>query len=82
MSQDVATPQDKQIEIAERLKLALLEYLEEKLADRSISSTDVATLTRLLSQNGWALDPTRVPSRLRDKLTSTYDPEQVDLMTR
>jgi predicted DNA-binding ribbon-helix-helix protein len=70
--------QTAQIEIAERLKLKVLEHLEKKLDDKEINATELASAIRLLSQNGWSLDPTRLPQRLKDKLTETFDPTVVD----
>lgn len=69
---------DKQLEIAEGLQLKLLKRFDDMLEDGSITSTDLATLTKLLTQNGWSLDPTRLPQKLRDKLTSTLDPEDLN----
>lgn len=65
----MAADKKEQIKIAERLQLALLKRFEKQLEDGSITSTDAATLTRLLSQNGWTLDETRIPQGLKGKLT-------------
>lgn len=61
----------KQIEIAERLQLKVLERFETLLTEGTITSTDMATLVRLLASNGWTLDPARLPRKLRDKLLDT-----------
>lgn len=63
-----------QIDIAERLQEKWLTRMEALLDSGAITSTDLATLQRFLSANGWSLDPTRLPKGLRDKLTSGVDP--------
>jgi hypothetical protein len=75
---DTTDKQKVQVEIAERLQLALLKDFERQLLDGTISSTDRATLARLLTQNGWSLDPSRLPKGLKDQLTSRIDPEDLD----
>lgn len=74
------TPEEaqEQFDIADRLKVKWLRRMEAMLDDESISSTDMATLGRLLSQNGWTLDRARIPSRLKDKLTANFDPSTPD----
>lgn len=73
----MADTKQKQIEIAERLQLALLEYFEQKLEDKTLSDTGAATLARLLMQNGWSIDPARLPQGLKDKLLSGVDPAKL-----
>ena len=68
----------KQIELAEKLQMKALEYFENGFDTGTLTATDVSTLVRLLSQNGWVLDPARVPQGLRDKLTSTLDPSDLE----
>lgn len=68
----------KQIEIAERLQLKLLEHFEKQLNDGTIQATDAATLARLLMANGWSIDPVKVPARLRDILTQGIDATKID----
>lgn len=68
----------KQIDKAERLQELLLKSFEDALLDGSITPTDRATLARLLSQNGWSLDPAKLPQGIKDKLTSNVDPEDLD----
>lgn len=68
----------KQIELAERLQDGLLLYFEKKLDEGSLTDTGAATLARLLSSNGWSLDPTRLPQGVADKLTRRIDPSQFD----
>jgi len=69
---------DKQADIAERLQLKWLKRMEELLDDGSVTSTDLATLSRFLMANGWTLDPARLPKSLRDKLTTGLDPEEFE----
>lgn len=57
-----------QLEIAERLQLKLLVRFERLLDSGEMSATDAATLSTLLRQNGWNLDPTSIPTGIRDKL--------------
>jgi hypothetical protein len=63
----------EQLEIAERLQLKLLQRFEALIDQGEMSSTDAATLTRLLAANGWNLDPKKIPQRLRDKLTKVVE---------
>jgi hypothetical protein len=67
---DPTAPSREMVAIAQRLQLKWLKRMEQLLDAESITSTDMATLARLLSQNGWTLDPTQLPQNLRDKLTS------------
>lgn len=61
----------KQLDIAERLQVLLLEDFETRIkSDEGLTPTDRATLARLLTQNGWSLDPAQVPQGLRDKLST------------
>jgi hypothetical protein len=66
---------EKQIAISERLQTRWLEHMEKLLTDGSITSTDLATLSRFLMANGWTLDVTRLPQGLKDKLTSGISPD-------
>ncbi len=59
-----------QIEITERLQLKWLTLIEQRMDEGSISPAEMATLERFLRNNGWNLDPSRLPQGLRDKLTS------------
>lgn len=64
---------NKQLEIAERLQLLLLEEFEELLnssdPESGMTPTDRSTLARLLMQNGWSIDPAALPQGIRDKLS-------------
>jgi hypothetical protein len=53
----------KQMEFIPRLQMMTLEHFEKLLKDKTITSTDLATLVRLLVHNGWVLDETRLPLR-------------------
>ena len=68
----------EQIEVAKRLQTKWLLHMERLLDEGEVTSTDLATIARLLSQNGWVLDSSRLPSRLRDKLTAEFDPTEAD----
>jgi hypothetical protein len=68
---DDNTIKEQQVAIAERLQLKWLQRMETMIDAGDITSTDMATLVRFLMANGWTLDPTRMPSKLRDKLTTT-----------
>lgn len=64
---------NEQVQIAERLQLKLLQHLESLLDSGEITSTDVATLARLLMANGWSIDPTKIPQGIKDKITKHID---------
>ena len=68
----------KQIEITERLQLKWLQRMEKLFDEGTITSTDMATLQRFLTANGWTLDPTRLPQGLRDKLTANVKPDDFE----
>lgn len=76
----MADPKQQQVEITERLQLKLLQRFERLIDDGELSATDAATLTRLLMQNGWQLDPSRMPKKLSDLLTSkvSFDEDEDD----
>lgn len=69
---------EEQIAITERLQMKLLKRFEDMLDANEITSTDIATLCRLLSQNGWVLDPSRVPKGLLSKLTARVPVEELN----
>ena len=54
-----------QVELAKALQAKLLAYFDAKLADGTIAPPDVSTLTRLLKDNGWSLDPSQLPDALK-----------------
>lgn len=63
----------KQREIAERLQLKWLVHMERLLDEGAITSTDLATLAKFLRDNGWTLDPQKLPTKLKNKLTKHID---------
>lgn len=74
----MSDPKKEQLEIAERLQLLWLRRMERLLESGMITSTDMATLARLLMQNGWSLDPNALPQGLRDKITTPVSFEDDD----
>jgi hypothetical protein len=68
----------EQTAIAERLQLKLLQLYEAKLNDGSITDTGMGNLQRLLSHNGWTLDPAALPEGLKGKLLSKDIPIDED----
>jgi hypothetical protein len=67
-----------QLSTSERLQEKWLTHMEKLLDSGTITSTDMATLARVLLANGWSLDPKKLPSGLRDKLTRGMDPKAFD----
>lgn len=75
------TDQDRvqeQIDIAERIQIKWLKRMETLLDNGEITPTDMSTLERFLRNNGWSLDPARLPKGLADKLTSKITPDELD----
>ena len=58
--------QEEQVDIAERLQGKWLLHMERILDAGTITSTDMATLCRWLMANGWSLDPSKMPQKIRD----------------
>ena len=58
-----------QIDISKRLQVLWLTHMEKLLDSGTITSTDMATLARVLLHNGWTLDPKQLPKSLRDLMT-------------
>lgn len=67
-----------QLGIAARLQEKWLEHMEHLFETKQITSTDLATLARVLLQNGWTLDPKKLPQGLKDKLTTQVSPDELD----
>ena len=63
----------KQSDIAERLQEKLMSRFETLLDEGKMSPTDSATLARLLTQNGWSFDESRLPKHLKDRLTKDVE---------
>jgi len=68
----------KQLDIKARLETKWLERMEKMLDSGDITSTDMATLARVLQNNGWVIDETKLPQHLRDKLTTHVSPEELE----
>jgi hypothetical protein len=77
MAYDPKLPQDS-ASIIERLKLKWLQRMEKMLDEETITAADMNTLCRLLSANGWVLDPSRLPKGLADKVGERVDPTSFD----
>jgi hypothetical protein len=58
--------QEEQVDVAERLQGKWLMHMERLLDNGTITSTDMATLCRWLMANGWSLDPSKMPQKLRN----------------
>jgi hypothetical protein len=69
---------EQQTALAERLQTKWLQRMEKLLDSGEATATDMATLSRVLLQNGWSLDPKQLPQALRDKLTSNVSPEELE----
>ncbi len=74
----VKTASKDQTDIADRLQLKLLKLYEAKLDDGSITDTGMGNLQRLLSHNGWSLDPSALSEELRGKLLGSDIPIDED----
>jgi hypothetical protein len=59
-----------QVKKAEKLQDLLLDHWTLLAQTGALSATDCATIARLLSANGWVLDPSQLPQDLRSKLTA------------
>jgi len=68
----------KQLDIKTRLETKWLERMEKMIDSGEITSTDMATLARVLMQNGWVIDANKLPQQLRDKLTTHLSFEEDD----
>lgn len=74
----MATDKQAQLDQVERLQELWLKVMVAKLEDGTVTSQDLATLSRFLQQNGWNLDPAKLPESLKSKLTSPV-PEDGEL---
>lgn len=57
-----------QVKIAKRLQIKMLERWEALLDSGDLSATDAGHLMKFLLENGWNVDPARMPQGLRDKV--------------
>lgn len=69
---------EAQLDVAERLQGKWLVHMERLLDNGTITSTDMATLARLLMANGWALDPAKLSPKLREKLIDSIPEGEFD----
>jgi hypothetical protein len=67
---------EQQLELVERLQHLCLEDLITLYESKSVSAQDRATVIRFLSMNGWVLDTTKIPTKLKGKLTSQFKPDE------
>lgn len=70
--------QKEQVEKATELQDLILDDFIAMAKAGTLTSTDRATIVRLLAANGWSLDPNQLPQHLKDKLTSSIDPCELD----
>lgn len=63
----------EQLDVVEGIKALWLRHMARMLQKGTITSTDMATIARVLLANGWVLDARKLPKGLRDKLTSQVD---------
>lgn len=74
----MADNKQKQIEIAERLQMKILQRFEKLIDSNELQATDAATLVRLLMNSGWSIDPARVPKGLQGVLTQAIDAAAIE----
>jgi hypothetical protein len=63
----------EQISLAEVLQAKWLKQMDKMFDAGTITSTDMATLARVLLANGWSLDPSKLPEKLRNKLIDSEE---------
>lgn len=78
MTTEQAEHLEKQVAIALRLQTKWLAHMEHLLVTGTITSTDMATLARVLLANGWTLDHKKMPKKLQDMLTLHVRPEDFE----
>lgn len=59
----------EQVRKFEELQDLILDDLLEAARNKELSATDRATILRFLEHNGWTVDPSKIPTTLRDMLT-------------
>jgi hypothetical protein len=69
------TPQE-QTDLAETLQGKWLRHMDKMFDAGTITSTDMATLARVLLTNGWTLDPSKLPAGLRKRLLDSEELEE------
>lgn len=75
MTNDKLKKKKEHIEKAEKLQDLLLDNFIKLFQENEATATDRATAIRFLTDNGWDLDPARVPQELKDKLTRKVEPD-------
>lgn len=74
----------EQIDLAAELQLLWLKRMKKLFEDGTITSTDMATLARVLMQNGWTIDPHQLPQSLKDKMKKSdptvFDDDDADVV--
>jgi hypothetical protein len=68
----------EQITLAEQIQAMTLRLFFDRIKNRTISDTGLATITRLLVSQGWELDPNGLPKDPKDMLTSKHRAEDLD----
>ena len=63
-----------QLDAAARLQDLWLNRMEALLLSGDITSADMTTLYKFFKDNGWSVDPARLPKGLKDKLQANLDP--------
>jgi hypothetical protein len=66
----MSSSNEEQVGIAARLQSKLLHHFEKLLTEGTATSTDLATIARMLIANGWSFDPARMPRQLKDLMTT------------
>lgn len=66
-------PKQEQLDLATSLQKKWLARMEALLDNGEITSTDLATLARVLMANGWTIDPRQLPKKIADKITSPVE---------
>ncbi len=62
--------------VAARLQAKWLQRMEFLIDHGMATSTDLATLARVLLQNGWSLDPKKLPQTLQSLVSKIeFDPD-------
>ena len=76
----MAQPKADQIELAEKLQDLWLREMKQRLESGAATSTDLATLARVLENNGWTIDPADLPTDLREHITTevSFDDDAED----
>lgn len=74
----MASDKKSQLAQVERLQELWLDEMVKRIESGTATSQDLATLARFLGNNGWSLDPSKLPESLQSKLTSPISAEELD----